>query len=48
VDIEFTEDGSAKDSSIIERYSSETPPIEDYLSDEDEVDLPIRIKMSPL
>lgn len=46
-DIEFTEEGSLKDS-IVEKYSNETPPIEDYLSDEDDVELPLKIKMEEI
>jgi len=47
-DIEFTEESSFKEFSYSDRYSSEIAPLEDFLSDEDDIDLPLRIKMEEI
>jgi N-acetylneuraminic acid mutarotase len=46
-DIEFTEHGSFNDF-YVERYSNEGPLLEDVFSDDDEIDLPLRIKMEDI
>ena len=47
-DIEFTEEVSFKESSYTEKIPSEPPCVEDYLSEEDECELPLRIEMKDI
>lgn len=47
-DIEFTEEFSIKDQSLSEKLPSEPPNEDDYLSDEDEVELPLKINMDDI